>query len=160
MKSNQNRVDTVFVLMIFCVFAVSVFLVLMLSGSTYSNIVRMSGEGQNERIALSYIRTRVRNADSAESVFVGEFHGLSALRLKERFDEHTFVTQIYLYDGWIFELFHMEGLEFMPQDGVPIIRADYLSFYEITEGLIRVSTDTGSLLIHTRSSTGTESEGS
>jgi len=160
-RSSHNKVDTVFVLMIFCVFAVSVFLVLMLSGSTYRNIADISSEGRDDRIAMSYIRTKVRNADSAGSIYVSEFHGLSALSLEEYFGGNTFVTHIYAYDGWIFELFHVAGVEFTPEDGVPIIRADYLSFEEIAGGLIRVSTDSGSLFIYPRSGVGmkVESEG-
>jgi len=150
-RSNQNKVDTVFVLMIFVVFAVSVLLVLMLSGSTYQNMIEISSEGQNERIALSYIRTKVRNADSAGSVYVSKFNDLTALSLVETFGGTTFVTYIYLYDGWIHELFHERGQDFLPQHGVPVIRADSLSFETVDGGLISVVTDFGSLLIFPRS---------
>ena len=148
---SQNKVDTVFVLMIFCIFAVSVLLVLMLSGSTYQNIIETSRDGQNERIALSYIRTKVRNTDTANSVNVSDFNGLPALSLEEVFWDTTFVTYIYLYDGWVHELFHERGQNFLPRDGVPVIRADSLSFEEVEGGLIRVATDVGSLLLYPRS---------
>ena len=154
MRNNQNRVDTVFVLMIFCVFAVSVLLVLMLSGSTYQNMIEISREGQNERIALSYIRTKVRNTDSADSIYVSYFNELSALSLKETFGATTFITYIYLYNGWIHELFHERGQDFEPQHGIPVIQAESLSFETIDNGLIRVTTDFGSLLIFPRSGAG------
>ena len=155
---NRGKVDTVFVLMIFCVFALSVLLVLMLSGSTYRNMTDIAREGQNERIALSYIRTKIRNADSAGSVSLSDFHGTAALSLKEVFGGTTFVTLIYLYDGWIHELFHEKGNEFMPADGVPIIRVASLDFEENENGLLRVTTDFGSLLIFPRSAAETEGE--
>ena len=152
MSKMRNRVDTVFVLMIFCVFAISVFLVLILSGSIYRNMADTAGEGQNERIALSYIRTRIRKTDGAGSISVGSFHDLSVLSLEETLGERVFVTYIYLYDGWIHELFHERGQDFLPRDGIALVRADSLSFEEVEEGLIRVSTDYKSLLIYPRSS--------
>ena len=144
---SQNRVDTVFVLMIFCVFAVSVFLVLILSGSTYQNMNDISREGQNERIVLSYIRTKTRNIDN---VAVSYFNDVSMLELVEVFGTRTFVTMIYLYDGWVRELFHEQGNAFQPGDGVPIMEVSSLDFTLIDGGLIRVFTDHGSIVLFPR----------
>ena len=151
MFNNRNRVDMVFVLMIFCTFAVSVFLVLILSGSIYRNMADISSDGQNERIALSYIRTKIRNTDSAGGVSVDNFQGVPALALEEYIGGSTFVTFIYHYNGWIHELFHERGHYFLPGDGVAVVRVDSLEFEEVEEGLIRVVTDHGSLLIYPRS---------
>ena len=141
--------------MIFCIFAMSVFLILALSGSIYRNISDIASEGRDERIALSYIRTKIRNADSAGSVSISSFGGRPALALEEDIGESVFVTYIYLYEGWVHELFHErnpgQGF-FSPGDGRPVIRAASLSFYELDSGLIKVSTDYGSLLIYPRSS--------
>ena len=149
----SRRVDTVFVLMIFFVFALSVFLVLMLSGSTYQNMNEIAQEGQNERIVLSYVRTKIRNVDS---VSVGAFNGSSALILEEQFNGRKFITLIYLYDGWVHELFHEQGADFSPADGIPILRTDSLSFEDAENNLIRVTTDFGSLLILPRSAASIE----
>ena len=149
---NNNRVDTVIVLLIFCVFAMSVFLVLILGASIYSNMAEKAFEGQNERIALSFVRTRVRNADSADSISVGDFQGFPALSFEEDLGGRIFVTYIYLYNGWVHELFHERGHYFSPGDGDRMIQADSLSFEKIDGGMIRVSTDYGSLLIFPRSS--------
>jgi len=157
--NKHNRVETVFVLMIFCVFAASVFFVIIFSGSIYRNIVDISKHGQNERIALSYIRTKVKNADSAGGITLSNFNGLSALSLEEVFEERTFVTYIYLYEGWIYELFHEKGLDFLPTQGVPIIKAESLYFESVDKDLIRASTNFGSLLIYLRSTAAAESEG-
>ena len=151
MRNSQNKVDSVFVLMVFCVFAVSVFLVLMLSGSTYANMVDISSTGQDERIALSYIRTRVRNADEAGSISISDFNGLSALTLSEEFGGINFVTLIYLYNGWVHELFFEEGLDFRPENGTALIRSNSLNFEFVENGLIRVATDYASFLLLPRS---------
>lgn len=147
----MNRQRPIFVLIIFCGFAVSVFLVLLLSGSTYLNMVDMSRSGRDERIVLSYIRARIRTNDSADAITIGTFEGLSALILEENLYGRVFVTKIYLYDGWVRELFHEYGQEFAPSDGVPIIRVGSLSFVDKGSGMMQVSTDYASLLIYQRS---------
>ncbi|MCL2840036.1 MAG: DUF4860 domain-containing protein [Defluviitaleaceae bacterium] len=157
--STYNKIDTVFVLMIFCVFAVSVFLVLMLSGSVYRNMTDISTHGQNERIMLSYIRTMVRNNDTAESISVRHFNEISALAIEENIGGRIFVTYIYLYDGWARELFHESIHDFGPSAGIPLIRTDLLYFEEVESNLIRVSTNYGSMLISPRSVSSIESGG-
>jgi len=157
-SSNENKrsVDTVFVLLIFCGFAISVLLVLLLSGSIYQNISDMTREGEGERIALSYIRTRIRNFDQAGAISVGEFNGIPALLFEEELGGNHFTTTIYIYDGWVRELFHETAVPFEPEDGTPLIRADYLGFEEIDD-IIKISTGFGSILISPRSMP--ESEG-
>ena len=145
---SQNRVDTVFVLMIFCGFAISVFLVLILGGSTYQNMNDISQEGQSERIVMSYIRTKIRNIDD---VTVGQVDNTTTLELKEHLAGRTFVTIIYLYDGWVREHFHELGRDVRLGDGVPIIDVDALDFEAIDSGLIRVSTNHGDMIILPRS---------
>ena len=147
--SGGNRVDTVFVLMIFCVFAVSVFLVIILGGSTYRNMNDISTHGQNERIVLSYLRTKIRNVNY---VSVGYFDDTPKLELTEIFGTRTFITAIYLYDGWVREFFRDADNEFNPANGVPIIQVDKLYFAEADNGLIRVSTEQGDMMIFPRSS--------
>ena len=151
---QRSRTDTVFVLLIFCVFATSVFLVLMLGASTYQNMSEISGQGQNERVLLSYIRTKIRNADSGGRIYISSHHGIPALSIGEVLDDRYFVTLIYLYDGWVRELFHEEGLDFMLGESIPVIRVDSLEFENAENGLIRVSTDYGSMLILPRTESG------
>lgn len=151
MEKQKSRVDTVFVLMIFCVFAMSVFLVIMLSGSIYRNMTDISQTGQDERIVLSYIRTRIRSTDSGGGASIADFNGVSALSLTEVLGDRVFVTKIYLYNGWVNELFYEQGQVFYPGDGVPMIQSGFLYFEYADDNLIRILTDYGSLLMYTRS---------
>jgi hypothetical protein len=140
------KIDAAFVLLIFCVFAASVFLVLMLVGNIYQKINDTARTGQNERIALSYLRGKIRNG---ENIFIEEFHGLSAIAFEENIDGSIFITRIYSHDGWLRELFYQREENFLPQAGVRILRVGSLFFEEIENGLLRISTDHGSLVIAT-----------
>ena len=152
-KNRTSKIDSVFVLMVFCVFAVSVFLVLILSASAYVSTADRANEGRNERIALSYVRTKIRSADTAGAVHIGDFGGVTALHLTEWFDDREFVTLIYFYDGWVRELFHEAGFEFEPADGTPLFQMDApgLMFEQLADGLLRVSTAYDAMLIFPRS---------
>ncbi|MDR0273270.1 MAG: DUF4860 domain-containing protein, partial [Clostridiales bacterium] len=115
------KTDNVFVLVIFLIFASSVLLVLIFGGSTYRRIAEISQDGSDERILLSYVRTKIRTGDVGGSISVENFHGISALSIEENFDERSFVTYIYLHDGWVRELFFENGENFFPDDGTPIV---------------------------------------
>jgi len=149
---KNRRIDTLFVLVVFCVFTVSVLIVLMFGANIYQNMTDISREEQDERTTLAYIWTRVKSNDSAGTVSVGEFNGISALFYDELSEDRMFRTAIYLYDGWVRELFSDIELDLPPASGVPIMQLDDLLFEEIEYGLIRVSSGTRSLLIYPRGS--------
>jgi len=155
---QKSRVDTVFVLLIFCVFATSVFLVIMLSGSTYQRMNEITADGQNERIVLSYIRTKIRNADVDGAVVVSDYNGVSALSISEHIEDRVFITYIYFYDGWVYELFHEQGSSFALDEAVPILQVGSLEFTQIEDNLIQVTTNKGIMLIHPRSTLGGAAE--
>jgi len=151
-NSGGRKADTVFVLIIFCVFAVSVLLVLMLGASIYKNMTEITQDGRSERTAISFIWTKVKNCDEAGSIYVGDFYGLNALCFDETLGGTEYWTVIYHYKGWVYELFCEKDLELYPEDGVQIIRVESLLFEEPGYGLIRAKAGSQSLLIYPRGS--------
>jgi len=154
-----QRIDTIFVLIIFCVFAVSVLMILMFGASIYKNINAMSRDGHAERTALSYIWTKAKNGDDAGKVYVGDFRGLPALCIDEEIFGTTYRTSVYFYDGWIYELFSETSLDFLPEDGTRVIEVTGVSFEELGHGLIRVSAGAKHLLIYPREAAGISGAG-
>ncbi|MCL2201816.1 MAG: DUF4860 domain-containing protein [Oscillospiraceae bacterium] len=151
-RVGKHRIDTIFVLIIFCIFAVSVLMVLMLGASIYQNMTEISRENQEERTVLSYIRTKIRNNDENWRIYIGEFAGLPALVYDEEFDGRQFRTVIYHYNGWLYELFTEVGLELFPTDGKQIMELGGISFEECGYGMIRVTSGPKSLMIYQRTS--------
>jgi len=151
-KTIRGRsIDTVFVLIVFSIFAISVLLVLMFGASIYRNINELSRVNESEHTALSYIWTKTKNFDNADSISVGEFSGIPALLIDQRFGDYDFRTAIYYYDGWLYELFSEAGLEFSPADGTRIVMVNDLSFEAFDNGLFRATTGDRSLLLSPRS---------
>ena len=152
--TRPHKIDTVFVLLIFCFFAMSVLLTLMLGGSIYKHMTDLSEDGYDERTCLSYIWSKVKNDDEAGRITVGDFGGISALCLVEVYGDTAYETRIYLYDGWVYELFCEAGLGADPEDGTPIIKSGALAFEALEDGLIKVSAGSRSILISPRGQTG------
>ena len=145
-----RNIDTVFVLIVFSIFALSVLMVLMLGASVYRNINDISLDGQVEQTTLSYIWTRTKNFDDADSLRVGEFGGVSALFIDEMIGDTEYTTAIYGHDGWLLELFSEVGLNLSPQDGIQVTRIGSLHFEEAGHGLIRVTADNKILYLSPR----------
>ena len=124
----------------------------MLAASTYQAQNEITQQGQNERILLSYVRTKVRAADTAHAIFVGNHHGINALGIHEVLGEERrdFITYIYYYDGWAREVFFEYGLDFAPGESIAIIETTGISFEDAHSGLIRVVTDAGNMYIYPR----------
>ena len=146
--TRGQRIDTVFVLLIFSVFAVSVLIVLMLSASIYQNIAEMSVEGADERLALSYVWTKTKNSNDAGIVQIADFDGDSALVIDEKIGDRHFQTIIYYEDGWLMELFSEKDFGLDRSDGSRVMRVAELHFEAIEYGLIKVTAGNRTLFIY------------
>ena len=145
--TRGQRMDTVFVLIIFSIFAISVLIVLMLGAGIYRRISDISHDGADERTVLSYIWTKTKNFNEADMLSVTGFHGENALAINEVLGGTEYQTLVYHHDGWLCELFTEKGLGLSPQDGVRVMRLESISFESLEHGLIRVTTGGKSLLI-------------
>jgi len=151
-KITRGRsIDTIFVLIVFSIFAISVLMVLMFGASIYRNINDMSRENESEQTALSYIWTKAKNFDNADSIRIGEFNGVPTLQIYESFGGIDFRTVIYHYNGWLYELFSDAELDFSPASGTRVVMVESLTFEELEDGLFRTTAGHKSLILSTRS---------
>lgn len=150
--SKSAQVDIVFVLIVFCVFAVSALVSLVLGGNVYKNAIEQSQARYNERTSLFYIWTKIKNADAYDGVYVKNFDNAEALVLEENFFGERYLTYIYYHDGWVKELFVDASYEYDLTDGQAILSLDggILKFEQLDDGIIRVSDSVDSLIITPR----------
>jgi len=146
-----RNIDTIFVLIVFSIFAFSVLMVLMLGASIYRNINDITRSEQHEHTAISYIWTKLKNFDEKDAISTGEFEGISAVFIDENINGTDFRTAIYVYDGWLLEHFSETSLEFSPQNGRQIVQSDEINFNNISNSIIEVSLNNKKLLISPRS---------
>ena len=150
--SKSTRVDILFVLIVFCVFAVSTLVSLILGGNVYKNAIEQSQARYDERTFLFYIWTKIKNSDEYDRVYVESIDGTEVLVLEENFFGELYLTFIYYHDGWIKELFVDSSHEYDLADGLEILSLENgsLKFEQLAGGIIRVSDSKDSLIITPR----------
>ncbi|MCL2604966.1 MAG: DUF4860 domain-containing protein [Defluviitaleaceae bacterium] len=150
-RKSSLKTEAVFSVLLFTAFAIAVLMTLMLGASFYQRMNEMSQSGHEERTSLSYIWSKIKNNDKIDMISVGDFEEIPALLLFQVYGDTKYVTRIYVYEGWIYELFSEYGLEMLPENGTPILEAPSLSFAQTGNGMIRVTAGLGSVLIYPRS---------
>ena len=122
------KMGSLMALVLFAVFAVCVLTVLLTGADVYKRLVERDRDSYDRRTAVSYLTTRVRQADRLEAVELQEFGGVQALVLSEEIEGADYATWIYCYDGYIRELFAAADSGLMPDAGDKVLEAEALSF--------------------------------
>lgn len=139
LKGQKHTIDKVFALALFCAFAASVLLVLIIGAGVYKNTVKSIEDRFHERTCLSYVSSKVRHYDTSGGIHLQQFGDGQALALEETYGDSSFVTLIYTYQGNVMELFMEKGTQLAPEDGEIIIKDIGLEFEQAAESLIKVS---------------------
>ncbi len=137
-KNGSHSIDFVFVLSLFCVFAACVLLSLMLGTKIYTAMSADAAQSHYRRTAVSYITEKLRHCDTADAAQVSELQGEPALILTETYGDVEYETTIYVWDGWLRELFCQKGLEFDGSAGSKIIEANSVEFSLLGDNLIQI----------------------
>ena len=145
-------VDILFVLALFGVFAVSALALVTIGADVYQHTVEDMGVNYESRTAVSYIMEKVRQNDTADSIFLTDLENVPALCMLSEIDEETYCTYLYLYDGHLKELFMREGASLGGQvlpAGTDIMDLQEFSLSYASDDLIRISLRTASGEDHT-----------
>lgn len=110
-----------------CLFGAALLLSLAAGAGVYRQVQRRTEESAETRLGLSYLTAKVHAYDAAGGVRAGEFGGATALYLLEELDGVGYETILYVYDGYLRELFCEQGWELEPTDGEPIAEARRLT---------------------------------
>ncbi len=161
-KTNaSNMINTVFVLVLFCVFAVAVLMVLLAGTGAYQDIADRMERQYAERTCLSYLDAKVRHYDETGKVAAEQFGDCDALALYEDIDGVSYKTLIYCYEGYVRELFIEDGMELLPEHGETIVPAQKMTVETMTDSLVRLvcTSESGNqeeLVIYLRSEKGAD----
>lgn len=139
-RQKNHSIDIAFALTLFCTFAVSVLMVLMMGASSYNSVTRAMESNYEDRTAAGYIAEKVRHFDSHGSITAGKFDGADALLLKQQADDGTeYITYIYYYDGYIRELMTEDNSGMTAEAGEKVLEAEDLSVKETGSGIFKVT---------------------
>jgi len=113
---NAHSINTVFVLLVFCLFAVSSLFLVLIGANVYRSIVDKMDANNEMRSSLSYVSNKVRSADSRD-VSVESLGGQETLVIASEFNSEKYNTYIYQYNGYLMELFTKADNDFKAGDG-------------------------------------------
>lgn len=131
-------------LLLFGVFAVCILSVLLTGASAYKRLAARNDGSYDIRTCTQYIATKIHRAQFTNAISVEDFGGTNCLVLAEKIEGDTYLTRIYSYNGWLYELFcPLEG-DFSPADGEKILEADHLEFSMLEGDLLRLSVNDAS----------------
>lgn len=117
----RHAIDGLIALLLFGVFAVSILSVLLTGADVYQRLARRDQASYADRTCAQYIATKVRQAPSAAALAVAPFGEADALVLTEEIGGVLYLTRVYCYDGWLWELFSAAQDELRPEDGEQVL---------------------------------------
>ena len=111
----------------------SCLLSVLLSGADlYQTITKRDQTSFDQRTLVQYLTTKIHQNDVRGQLAVGDFDSISdsgnTLHIYEEIEGRTFCTRIYCYNGNVYELFSVGGMDFEPSDGQMLLAAQDLSF--------------------------------
>lgn len=138
MRGRGSALETVMMLTLFLLFALSSLLLTLFGANVYKGISSDGGGNYALGTSLSYVAGKVRGADAAGGISVGKFDGNDALLLTQDVDGTAYQTAIYYYDGALRELFAEAGAGFSARDGAAITALAGFGIAE-EDGLLRLT---------------------
>lgn len=138
-RRERHTVDMLFVLTLFAVFAVSASLLIAFGASIYEHTIDSMDEHYNLSTASAFITEKLHQHDEAGSVAIGSFGDGDALVLTEVYGGKQYSNYIYIYDGYLKELFTAADVTLSPESGVNILPVKEFNVRKDSEGLVSIS---------------------
>lgn len=107
-----------------CIFGAALLLSLVTGAGVYRQVENRAERSAVRRVGLSYLAAKVHAHDTAGAVRVGQFGDGDALFLTENASETgdtVYETVVYVCDGFLMELFRVQGAALEPGSGQRIM---------------------------------------
>lgn len=101
---RSTKIDGVFIIALFTMFAVTAFLLILIGAKQYQNTADTMDANYETRTISSYLTEKLRQNDTGGSITVTELEGTPALSLKSVENDISYVTYIYYYENALREM--------------------------------------------------------
>lgn len=139
-QENRHIVDVLFVLALFCIFAICAFMLVTIGAGVYKKTVNDMDLNYNSRTAFSYVTEKIRQNDTSSAVSIGTLEDRPAIILSQEIDGILFNTYLYEYNGYLTELLVRPDLDIggdLLKAGHPLIRLNVFDLLEMEPSLYR-----------------------
>jgi len=140
-----------FTIGIAALFLAGFFLLVVLGAKSYQNTVAGQSENNRVRALSSYLTAVVRANDGRGAVSVQQGEDGQILVID---DGSGYSLRIYRHDGALLEEYAAREAALAPADAQVIAATGVFAIEKLSDGLLRVTTDAGSVLLHLRSEGG------
>lgn len=148
LDSGVRRFDTVFVVALLTLFALTATTLVLISAKQYNITAEKMNTNYESRTISSYLREKTRQSDDSGQIDVVDFNSRKAIAMKQILDIGTYVTYIYENDGYLFEAFVKEGASISPSSGQKILPiSEFSPILDVHNNLL-VTYETGDNLSH------------
>lgn len=134
-QKNRHMVDILFVIALFCVFAISALMLVMIGSNVYKKTVENMDQNYNTRTSFAYITEKIRQFDSQDAISVGFIEDTDTLILTTFANDTIYNTYIYMYDGYLKELFVKSDTAISLESGQNILPISDFHLIAINEHL-------------------------
>lgn len=146
MKQKTHAVDVLVILVLFVLFTATAVATVLIGIKIYGYSVNSMEDNYESRTMSSYLYEKIRQNDVDGAIGVAYFsEEMQAITLEEVYEDTSYVTYLYVYDGYLRELTLSEaegGQEFNPNAGQRIIEANSLNIAPVEEKLLKVTYET------------------
>lgn len=139
MLKKRIKISDIFPVILFLVFTLSVLCFVAFSVKLYKNIVRQSESSMDADIAARYMIEKFRSHDELGNIKIDDFEGHDAVRLENLVKDVPYITYIYVYDGYLREIYAPESdLDKYGEDsGTEILEIKEMSTEMISDNLVK-----------------------
>lgn len=138
-KARQHVVDILFVISLFCVFALSAIFLITVGASIYSKTMSNMSANFSSRTAVAYMIEKVHQMDEEGQVKVSSYMGIPCIEMDFDVNGVAYSTFMYEYEGYLTELTKRADIDLSPDSGQQIIKVDEIKVTEANPYLIHCS---------------------
>ncbi len=138
-SNKQHTIDILFMLSLFCVFAICSIVLIIFGADIYQDTVNKTNDNYLERTSVAYITEKLRQTDMDQSVSIVNTDGIDMLTIESEIEGKMYSTRLYEYDGHLYECFSRSDIILSPDAGQAIFEIKELNFYFVTPSLLQIS---------------------
>lgn len=139
---RSTKIDGVFVIALFTMFAVTAFLLILIGTKQYQHTADTMDTNYECRTISSYLTEKVRQNDSQGKVYISQIEDTPALAFETMENDVTYITYIYYYENALREIVVNGSSIFSLDSGQEIIETSGFAAELVNDDLIKITITT------------------
>ena len=141
-NKRSLKIDSVFVIALFTMFAVTAFLLILIGAKQYQHTADAMDANYEIRTISSYLTEKLRQNDCMGNVTISQIDGIDALAITTMENDVTYITYIYYYKDALREIVVNEQSVFSLETGQEIIKTGGFLAEMVHDDLIKITITT------------------